>query len=58
VARDDADDRFFLDRWADRFIADPELRGRILGWFWLTSLAMLLLGMGLTVMVLLGRSPF
>jgi len=58
--RPDQDDPydFFIDRWVDRIAADPRLRGRILKWFWLTSLAMLLLGMALLVLILIGRSPF
>ena len=58
--RPDQDDPydFFIDRWVDRIAANPRLRGRILKWFWLTSLAMLLLGMALLVLILIGRSPF
>jgi cytochrome c-type biogenesis protein CcmH/NrfF len=61
VARDDRDDggdEFFVDRWVDRVNADPVLRGRILKWFWLTSLAMLLLGLAFILLIYLGRSPF
>ena len=55
---DGGDDDFFIDRWVDRVAADPKLRGRILKWFWLTSLSMLLIGMALLVLILIGRSPF
>lgn len=58
VAQNGEDDSFFLDRWADRVMADPKLRGRVLKWFWLTSLAFLLLGLALMMLVLIGRSPF
>jgi cytochrome c-type biogenesis protein CcmH/NrfF len=58
VARDDDDDSFFLDRWADRVMSDPKLRGLLLRWFWLTSLAFLLLGFALMLLVIMGRSPF
>ena len=60
MARDDVegDDEFFVDRWVDRVMADPVLRGRILKWFWLTSLAMLLLGLAFIVLIYLDRSPF
>jgi len=58
VARKDGDDSFFLDRWADRVMSDPKLRGRVLKWFWLTSLGFLLLGLALMMLVLIGRSPF
>ncbi len=58
VAQNDEDDGFFLDRWADRVMSDPKLRGRVLKWFWLTSLAFLLLGFALMMLVLIGRSPF
>ncbi len=54
---DEADD-FFLDRWVDRVAVDPKLRGRILKWFWLTSVAMLLLGLAFIMLIMLGRSPF
>ncbi len=60
MARDgeDGDDEFFVDRWVDRVMADPVLRGRILKWFWLTSLAMLLLGLAFILLIYLDRSPF
>lgn len=54
----DDDREFFLDRWADRVMSDPKLRGRVLKWFWLTSLGFLLLGLALMMLVLIGRSPF
>lgn len=52
------EDEFFVDRWVDRVMADPVLRGRILKWFWLTSLAMLLLGLAFILLIFLDRSPF
>ena len=57
-AAEGEEDEFFVDRWVDRVLADPVLRGRILRWFWLTSLAMLLLGMAFIVLIYLDRSPF
>jgi len=58
VAQKADDDSFFLDRWADRVMSDPKLRGLLLRWFWLTSLAFLLLGFALMMLALIGRSPF
>jgi cytochrome c-type biogenesis protein CcmH/NrfF len=55
---DGDDDSFFLDRWADMVMSDPKLRGLLLRWFWLTSLAFLLLGFALMLLVIMGRSPF
>ena len=58
MSQEDDGREFFLDRWADRVMADPKLRGRVLKWFWLTSLGFLLLGFALMMLVLIGRSPF
>jgi len=52
------DESFFVDRWVDRVAADPKLRGRVLKWFWLTSVAMLLLGLAFIMLIMLGRSPY
>ncbi len=36
----------------------PEQQARVLRWFWLISLVMMLAGFGLMVMLFLGNNPF
>ncbi len=55
---DDDEEQFFLDRWADRVMQDPELRAKVLRYFWLTALATMLFGYLLMALILLGHSPF
>lgn len=47
--------------WASlegRAAEDPGFRLKLLKWFWLIALAMMLAGYGLMIAILLGRSPF
>ena len=55
---DEEDDDLSLREPASRMAQDPDFRIKVLKWFWLIALLMMLFGYVIMLMVILGRSPF
>jgi hypothetical protein len=56
--KDDEEDDFPMREGVSRLSQDADFRIKILKWFWLIALVMMLFGYGIMVLVILGRSPF
>ena len=55
---EDDEDDFPMREPKSRLAQDADFRIKVLKWFWLIALLMMLMGYGIMVLVILGRSPF
>lgn len=56
---DEGEEEHFLDRLITRRLGDgPELKLKLLKWFWLIALLMMLGGYAIMVLMIIGRNPF
>ena len=56
---EEEEEEHFLDRLITRRLGGgPELKLKLLKWFWLIALLMMLGGYAIMVLMILGRNPF